>query len=477
MTAYETSLGLYIDGAWLGGEGRATHAVVNPASGDVLAELPLATTADLDAALDAAERGYPLWRATSVDEKAAVLAGAARLMRERTERIATVTTLEQGKPIAEARAEVAYAASLVDFYAGEVRRNYGRVLVRPAGQRSLVLHEPVGPSLALCPWNFPILNPARKLAPALAAGCSMIIKPPEEAPGCAIEVLRCFIDAGLPASVASMVFGVPDHVSRHLIASPVIRKISFTGSVPVGRHLMGLAAQGLKRTTMELGGHAPVIVWHDCDLEKTVAMVAAFKFRNAGQVCVSPTRVHVHESIHDRFVTALAERARAINVGPGLDPASGMGPLANPRRPAAMAALVEDARAAGARVLAGGEALDRDGFFYAPTVLADVPLGARIMNEEPFGPVALVRPFATLDEAIAEANRLPFGLASYVFTENARTANILSGAIEAGMVGINTMAMSAADSPFGGVKDSGHGSEDGPEGMRAFQVVKAVHQH
>jgi succinate-semialdehyde dehydrogenase/glutarate-semialdehyde dehydrogenase len=477
MTAYETSLGLYIDGTWHSGEGRAVHAVVNPASGEVLAELPLATTADLDAALDAAARGYPLWRATSVDEKAAVLAGAARLMRERTERIATVTTLEQGKPIAEARAEVAYTASLVDFYAGEVRRNYGRVLVRPAGQRSLVLHEPVGPSLALCPWNFPILNPARKLAPALAAGCSMIIKPPEEAPGCAIEVLRCFIDAGLPPSVASMVFGVPDHVSRHLIASPVIRKISFTGSVPVGRHLMGLAAQGLKRTTMELGGHAPVIVMDDCDLEKTVAMVAAFKFRNAGQVCVSPTRINVHEAIHDRFVTALAERARAINVGPGLDPASGMGPLANPRRPAAMAALVDDARAAGARVLAGGETLDRDGYFYAPTVLADVPLAARIMNEEPFGPVALVRPFATLDEAIAEANRLPFGLASYVFTENARTANILSGAIEAGMVGINTMAMSAADSPFGGVKDSGHGSEDGPEGMRAFQVVKAVHQH
>jgi succinate-semialdehyde dehydrogenase / glutarate-semialdehyde dehydrogenase len=476
MTAYAARPALFIDGHWLSGAGRATHQVVNPATGDVLAELPLATSADLDAALDAAARGYPLWRATSVDEKAAVLSGAARHLRERADLIATTATLEQGKPLTEAKGELAYTAALVDFYAGEVRRNYGRVLARPAGQRSLVLHEPVGPSLALCPWNFPILNPARKLAPALAAGCSMIIKPPEEAPGSAALVLQCFIDAGLPAPVASMVFGVPDMVSRHLIASPVVRKISFTGSVPVGKHLMKLAADGAKRTTMELGGHGPVIVWDDADFLHAVTMVSAFKWRNAGQVCVSPTRVIVHDAIADRFAAALAERARALNIGSGLDAASQMGPLANPRRPVAMESLIGDALAQGGTLLAGGTRIGSAGNFWAPTVLSDVPLSARLMNEEPFGPVATVQRVATLDEAIAEANRLPFGLAAYLFTENARTANLLSDAVEAGMIGINTMGMSAVDAPFGGVKDSGHGSEDGPEGMRAFQVVKAIHQ-
>jgi succinate-semialdehyde dehydrogenase/glutarate-semialdehyde dehydrogenase len=340
----------------------------------------------------------------------------------------------------------------------------------------VVVHEPVGPAVAFCPWNFPILNPARKLAPALAAGCSMIIKPPEEAPASAIEVIRCFIDAGLPAGVVGIVFGVPDQVSRHLIASPVIRKISFTGSVPVGKALMKLAADGMKRTTMELGGHSPVLIFDDCDLEKTVTMVAAAKFRNAGQVCVSPTRFYVQDSIHDRFVAAFAERAGALALGSGLAAESQMGPLANPRRPVAMEALVADAVAAGARVAAGGERRGKDGFFYAPTVLSEVPQTARVMNEEPFGPLALVRPFATLDEAVAEANRLPFGLAAYVFTENARRAHLLGDALESGMVGINMMAMSAVDAPFGGVKDSGHGSEDGPEGMAAFMVTKAIHQ-
>ncbi|WP_310496481.1 NAD-dependent succinate-semialdehyde dehydrogenase [Sandarakinorhabdus sp.] len=475
MNAYETTLGLFIDGQWHTA-GTGVHEVINPASGAVLGSLPLASKGQLDAALDAAARGYPLWRAASTDEKAAVLTGAARLMRERSERIATLATLEQGKPISEARGEVGYAAALIDFYAGEVRRGHGRVLARPAGMRSLVVHEPVGPALALCPWNFPILNPARKLAPALAAGCSMIIKPPEEAPGTAIEVVRCFIDAGLPAPVVSVVFGVPDMVSRHLIASPIIRKISFTGSVPVGKHLMKLAADGMKRTTMELGGHAPVIVMDDCDLEKAITMASAFKFRNAGQVCVSPTRFHVHEAVHDRFLAGMAARAGALQLGPGMDPTTQMGPLANPRRPAAMVGLIEDAVRSGARVAAGGEAQAGDGFFYRPTVLSDVPMAARIMHEEPFGPVALVRAFSRIEDAITEANRLPFGLAAYAFTENARTANILSDALEAGMVGINTMAMSAVDSPFGGVKESGHGSEDGPEGMRAFQVVKAIHQ-
>lgn len=479
-TGYTDHLALVIDGEWIGAGDRATHTVVDPATGRAIGALPLATADDLDRALDTAAQGYRLWRAKSADERGAVLAGTARLLRERADLIATIATIEQGKPLAEAKGEVGYAAALVDFYSAEARRNYGRVLPRAPGARSIVVREPVGPSVAFCPWNFPILNPARKLAPALAAGCSMIVKPPEEAPGSALEVVRCFLDAGLPPEVVSVVFGVPDMVSRHLIASPLIRKISFTGSVPVGKHLMKLAADGMKRTTMELGGHSPVLVFDDCDFDKTVAMLSAFKFRNAGQVCVSPTRFYVQEGIYERFVSAFAARADAVTMGSGLAAATTMGPLANPRRPDAIEALVADARAAGARIAAGGERGDRtrggDGFFFQPTVLADVPIEARAMNEEPFGPLALIRPFATLDEAVEQANRLPFGLAAYCFTENGRRANLLGDAIEAGMVGINGMGLSHVDAPFGGVKDSGHGSEDGPEGMHAFMVTKAIHQ-
>ncbi len=473
---YDVRLGLHIDGAWIGAEGRDTHRVVDPATGATLAELPLATAHDLDAALDAAARGHRLWRGRTIDERAGVLAGAARLLRERAARIAAIATAEQGKPLAEARGEVGYTAALVDFYAGEARRNYGRVLPRAAGSRSIVVHEPVGPAVAFCPWNFPVLNPARKLAPALAAGCSMIVKPPEEAPGSAIEVVRCFLDAGLPPEVVGVVFGVPDRVSRHLIASPVIRKISFTGSVPVGKALMKLAADGMKRTTMELGGHSPVLVFDDCDLDRTISLVVANKFRNAGQVCISPTRFYVQEGIYERFAAAFVARTRALAVGAGGAAGTTMGPLANPRRPPAIEALVADARTAGARVLTGGERPEGRGFFYPPTVLADVPLDARAMNDEPFGPLALMRPFKDLDEAVEQANCLTFGLAAYVFTENGRRANLLGDAIEAGMIGINGMALSHVDAPFGGVKDSGHGSEDGPEGMAAFTVTKAIHQ-
>ena len=476
MTAYDTRLAHYVDGAWTAGSGTDVHNVINPASGATLAELPLASVADLDAALAAAARGYKVWRATSVDGRSAVLAKAAALLRERADRIATIATLEQGKPFAEAKIEVSYTAALTDWYAGDARRNYGRVLPRAAGARSIVVHEPVGPAAAFCPWNFPILNPARKLAPALAAGCSMIVKPPEEAPGSAIEVLRCFIDAGLPAGVLGLVFGEPKLVSSHLIASPVIRKISFTGSVPVGKSLMKLAADGMKRTTMELGGHSPVLVFDDADLDKAVPMLAGAKFRNAGQVCVSPTRFYVQEGIYERFAAAFVAATEKVVTGDGLAQGTTMGPLANPRRPAAIEAMVTEAKAAGARVATGGERTGKDGFFYQPTVLLDVPMDTRAMVDEPFGPLALMRPFTTLDEAVEQANRLPYGLAAYCFTENARRAHLLGDAIESGMIGINAVALSAADSPFGGVKESGHGSEDGPEGMHAFLVTKAIHQ-
>lgn len=476
MTAqYDAELQLFVNGAWRAGEGRDAHPVHNPATGDAVGEVPLATEADLDEALAAAERGFALWRATDVEARGAVLHKAADLLRERSERIATLLTLEQGKPLVEARGEVAAAAQLFDYYAEEAKRAYGRVLVRPTGQRAMVLRQPVGPVASFTPWNFPVYLMAKKLSAALAAGCSVVAKPPEETPGCTGAVARAVIDAGLPADVLQLVYGVPDQVSRHLLGSPVIRKLSFTGSVPVGRHLMRLAADGLKRVTMELGGHAPVLVFEDCDLERTLDLVVPQKFRNAGQVCVSPTRFHVQASIYDRFVAGFAERTKALPVGSGLDPESRMGPLANVRRPGAIGALVEDAVQKGARLAAGGSRRNQ-GYFYAPTLLADVPLDADIMSTEPFGPVALARPFETEEEAIAEANRLPYGLAAFAFTENGRRANRLGDLIEAGMVGINGFAISGADSPFGGVKDSGFGSEGGPEGLDSYCVVKAIHQ-
>ena len=472
---YDADLALFINGSWKIGEGRDLFPVVDPASGEAIAQVPLASPADLDEALDAADKGFALWRATPAEARAAVLKKAAALLRDRAAAIAQLLTMEQGKPLAEARAEVMSSAALFEWCAEEATRIYGRTLVRPTGQRALVTRQPIGPVAAFSPWNFPIYLMAKKLAPALAVGCSVIVKPPEETPGCTGALVRCLADAGLPAGVAQLVHGVPDAVSRHLLGSSVIRKVSFTGSVPVGKHLMRLAADGLKRVTMELGGHAPVLVFADCDLDKTLDMVVAQKFRNAGQVCVSPTRFYVQEAIYERFVTGFAERARAVTMGRGSDAGTTMGPLANVRRPGAIAALVDDAAAKGARVMAGGQRGDA-GFFFQPTLLADVPDSADIMSNEPFGPVAVAAPFSTFDDAVAKANRLPFGLAAFVFTEGLRNANLLGDAIEAGMVGINTFAISTPDAPFGGVKDSGFGSEGGLEGMDSYLVTKAIHQ-
>jgi succinate-semialdehyde dehydrogenase/glutarate-semialdehyde dehydrogenase len=468
-------LRLHIDGEWLGVDNRRTHQVLNPATGEPLAELPFAGAVDLDRALEAAERGFNRWRQADPNERAAVLSGAARLLRERADAIARNATLEEGKTLAEARAEASAAAGLFDFYAGEAVRIYGRVLMRPPGQRSLVMKEPIGPVAAFSPWNFPIHNPVRKLGAPIAAGCSVILKPAEESPASAIAVMQALLDAGLPEGVAQLVFGVPDEVSRHLLASPVIRKLSFTGSTAVGKQLMRLCADTVKKTTLELGGHAPVIVFDDCDFDKTVETLAAAKFRNAGQVCVSPTRFYIQQGIYARFTEAIARRSGRIRVADGLADDAEMGPLANPRRPASVDAMIREATSDGARVLTGGERIDADGFFYRPTVLADVPLTARAMNEEPFGPVILAAPFASFDEAVEQANRLPFGLAAFAFTENGRQANRIADAIESGMVGVNTARVGAADAPFQGVKQSGHGSEDGREGVEACLVTKTIH--
>ncbi|MCJ1960971.1 NAD-dependent succinate-semialdehyde dehydrogenase [Novosphingobium mangrovi (ex Hu et al. 2023)] len=467
---------LMIDGERLSGADRMTHDVLNPATGETIGKLPLATSADLDRALDAAARGFATWRKSTPQERANVLNGAARLMRERMEDIARIAVLEQGKTLAEARIEVGMNIGLFEFYAGEVFRIYGRTLVRPEGMRSTVVHEPVGPVAAFAPWNFPIGNPGRKLGAPVAAGCSVIMKAAEETPASALAVLQCLHDAGLPTDVAQAVFGVPDEVSRHLLASPVIRKLSFTGSTVVGRQLAKLAAEDFKRTTMELGGHGPVLVFADADIERVLDTAVPQKFRNGGQVCVSPTRFIVEAPVYAAFREGFARRAAALRIGPGLAPESQMGPLANPRRVEAIDALIHEAVDAGARLHTGGERLGNQGFFYQPTVLSDVPQTARIMNEEPFGPVALLNRFESEEAMIAEANRLPYGLAAYAWTSNAARQKRLSSAIEAGMVGINTPMIGGADSPFGGIKWSGHGHEDGPEGIMACLVTKAVHE-
>ena len=470
------ALHMMIDGERVTGDGRRTFAVRNPATGATIGELPLAEVADLDRALDAAARGFARWRNASAAERAAVLEGAARLLEERKEDIARIATLEQGKTLAETRIEVMMNVGLFRFYAGEVHRLYGRVLVRPAGQRATVTHEPVGPVAAFAPWNFPLGNPGRKLAAPIAAGCSVILKAAEETPASALAVLQCLYDAGLPGDVAQAVFGDPAQVSSHLLASPIIRKLSFTGSTQVGKALMKLAAEDLKRTTMELGGHGPVLVFDDVDVDTVLDAVVPHKFRNAGQVCVAPTRFIVQDAVYDRFVQGFAERAKAIKVGDGLETGVQMGPMANARRPEAMERLIADAVAAGGTLECGGTRIGNQGFFFAPTVLSGVPLSAEIMNEEPFGPVALINRYPTEDAMVAEANRLPYGLAAYCWTRDARRQKTLPARLETGMLALNTTTIGGADAPFGGVKWSGHGHEDGPEGLAACLVTKTVHE-
>ena len=472
---YETSLQLFIDGVWKSGEGRDCHDVINPVDAQPIAALPYATKADLDEALAASDRAWPEWRAMDVEKRGAILHKTAALLRERVDLIAATMTQEQGKPLTEAKLETLASAQLFDWYAEDAKRDYGRTLVRPAGQVSRVIRQPVGPTATFTPWNFPLYLLAKKVSAALAAGCTVISRPPHETPGVGTEMFRALADAGIPNGVAQLVHGDSGLVSETLIASRVIRKVSFTGSTNVGKHLMRLCADSMTRVTMELGGHAPVLIFDDCDLEKTLDMVVPQKFRNAGQVCVSPTRFYVQSGIYDAFLKGFAERTQKVKVGSGLEADTKMGPLANKRRPDAVGALIEDARAKGARVLAGGEKGD-GGFFFQPTLLADVPNEAAIMNDEPFGPVAVSRPFDTFEEAIEQANRLPYGLAAFAFTENGRRANLIGDLVESGMVGINTFAISVADAPFGGVKDSGFGSEGGKEGLESYQVVKAVHQ-
>lgn len=466
---------LLIDGKWRPASSGKTIPIINPATEEQIGTVAHADQNDLDEALAAAERGFNVWRKISAFERGNMMRRAASILRERADKIAHLMTLEQGKPLAESKAETLGAADTIDWFAEESKRAYGRVVpARKTNVRNLVLKEPVGPVAAFTPWNFPLNQVVRKLSAALAAGCSIIVKAPEETPASPAELLRAFADAGVPAGVINLVYGVPSEISEYLIPHPVIRKISFTGSTPVGKKLAALAGLHMKRVTMELGGHAPVLVFDDADIESAAKLMVFSKFRNAGQVCVAPTRFLVQSKVFDSFTEKFVAGAEALKVGDGTLPEMQMGPLANERRIPALESLITDAVSHGAELLTGGKRIGNKGYFFSPAVLAKVPKQARVMNEEPFGPLAIINPFDTYEEAITEANRLPYGLAAYAFAASSSTVLALGDDVETGMLSINHLGLALPELPFGGMKDSGYGSEGGIEAIEAYLNTKLV---
>jgi len=468
---------LLIDGAWRPAASGKTIPVLNPATGEEIGKVSHAEKADLDLALAAAQKGFATWRKVSAFERYKVMRKAADILRANAEKIGTLMTMEQGKPVMEAKMETLAGADVIDWFAEEARRAYGRTIpARADGVYQLEIKEPVGPVAAFTPWNFPINQAVRKCSAALAAGCSIIIKGPEETPAACAGLIDAFVKAGVPAGAVNLVFGVPADISSYLIPHPTIRKISFTGSTAVGKHLAQLAGQHMKRVTMELGGHAPAMVFADADVDAAAKILSANKFRNAGQVCVAPTRFLVQQPVFDEFVGKFVNAAKAIKVGDGLDEKSRMGPLAHARRLDAMEAFVGDAVAKGAKVETGGRRIGNKGYFYEPTVLTNVSREARIMNEEPFGPVAVIGAFETFDDVVGEANRLPYGLAAYAYTRSEKTAAALGSSIETGMISINHHGLALPEVPFGGVKDSGYGTEGGADALDAYLVTKFITQ-
>jgi succinate-semialdehyde dehydrogenase/glutarate-semialdehyde dehydrogenase len=469
--------GLFIDGVWRAASDGRVREVHDPATENVVGVIPMATQEDLDTALSAARCEFGKWSKTSPWERGAILRRTAENIRANADKIALLMSSETGKPIAEARGEVGAAADQFEWYAEEAKRIYGQTIeAREPDVRMTVRYEPVGVVAAFTAWNFPTLLPARKVAAALAAGCTVIVKPASEAAGSCMALVQALADAGLPAGAVNLVTGDSGFISEYLLRSPIVRKASLTGSTSVGRRMLELAAQGIKKVSMELGGHAPVLVFEDADIEQAIKACASFKFRNCGQVCASPTRYYVHESVYERFCEGFAAAASQLKLGPGLDPATQMGPLANRRGFEGAGRLVEDALTHGAKLLTGGgrPAGMAKGFFFSPTVLKDVPQHAMIMQQEPFAPIAPIAKFSTFDEAIELANSTPYGLASYLFSRSLKTATLASEAIEAGMVGVNDMAIASAEMPFGGVKESGYGREGGALGIKEYLEAKYI---
>ncbi len=468
-------LSLYINGTFISGEGRKMQSVINPATQEVLGQLPHASEADLDMALQSAEKAFATWKKSSPMDRSAILRKVAQLTRDRANDIARNMTLDMGKPLAESLGEVVSCADHADWHAEECRRIYGRVIPpRNPDVRQLVLREPIGVCVAFTPWNFPYNQAIRKICAAIGAGCTIILKGPEDAPSAVMAIAQMFHDAGLPPGVLNIVWGAPDKVSDYLIRSPISRKVSFTGSVPIGKQLAALAGAHMKRVTMELGGHSPVLVFDDADVERAATMLAKFKVRNAGQVCVSPTRFYVQSKAYDKFLAKFVDVLKNIKVGNGLEEGVEMGPLAHERRVPAISKFVEDARQRGADVVLGGDPMGGKGFFFPPTVITGLKDDSMLMTQEPFGPIAPVVPFTDADEVILRANNLPFGLSSYVFTNSLQTATKVSNALEAGMVNINHFGSALPETPFGGIKDSGIGSEGGLETFDGYLVTKFV---
>jgi succinate-semialdehyde dehydrogenase/glutarate-semialdehyde dehydrogenase len=468
---------LFIDGLWGPSLSGRTLPVVNPANHQTIGQVAYAEKADLDRALEAAEKGFKVWRKVSAFDRCKIMRKAAELFRQRADTIAALMTYEQGKPLIEARLEVLAGADIIEWFAEEGRRAYGRVIpARAEGIYQLVVKEPVGPVAAFTPWNFPINQAVRKLSAALSTGCSIILKAPEETPASPAELVRAFVDAGVPAGVINLVYGNPADISSYLIAHPIIRKMSFTGSTAVGKLLAEMAGKHMKRATMELGGHAPVIIFDDADIELAAKTMSFMKFRNAGQVCVSPTRFLVQENVYQQFVTQFVDHAKATKVGDGFDKDTKMATLANPRRQSAMIANVEDAKKNGGQIKTGGFPIGEKGNYFEPTVITELSTNASAMNTEPFGPMAIINPFRTFEEAVEESNRLPYGLAAYAWTRSAKTANAIASQVETGMMTINHLGFALPEVPFGGVKDSGYGSEGGSEAIEPYLVSKFITQ-
>jgi succinate-semialdehyde dehydrogenase / glutarate-semialdehyde dehydrogenase len=465
---------LHIAGEWTQASDGRTRPVVNPADDGVLGQLPVASAADLDRALAAAQAGFEKWRAVPPIQRAAIIQRGAQLLRERGDEITRIACLEEGQPYEEGKTYVQRAAEVLEWDAAEGRRVYGRIVPSEPGLRMMVTREPIGVVAAFTPWNAPVFTPCRKIGSVLAAGCALIMKGAEETPASTAAVVQCFIDAGVPPGVLNLVYGDPGQISSHLITSPIVRLVTFTGSVVVGKQLAQLAAAHMKPSVMELGGHAPVIVCEDADVEDAARKLAFVKYRNAGQACLCPTRYWVARPVFDRFLEVFTAVVSKLQVGSAFEAGTTMGPLANAKRLAAIASLVDDAVTKGARLVAGGERIGDRGCFYRPTVLADVPDDARALREEPFGPVALINRFDDLEDVIARANALPYGLAGYVFTRSAATADLLARRLEVGTVGINHLTVSTSGIPFGGVKDSGYGREGGSEGVESYTVLKTI---
>jgi len=474
MTTKYPEISLYIDGEWVQGSGGRGDDIVNPATEDVLGRVPFAEPADVHRAIAAARAAFPKWRDAGPDFRSSVLLKASALLHQRADEIGRVMTLEEGKPLGEATGEVHRAATLLQWDCEEGRRAYGRIIPSGPDEILSVRLTPVGPVGAFVPWNFPAGGPMRKIAAALAAGNSIVIKPSEEVPGTISLIARAFEDAGLPAGVLNVLFGVPDEISRKVIADPAIRFVAFTGSVPVGKHIAGLAAAAMKPAIMELGGHAPVIVCADTDPVKAAKTAVRAKIVNAGQVCTSPSRFLVDRRVYDAFTAAFVEAMAAVKVGDGLEPGVQMGPMVSERRRSGVSKLIEDAVSHGAKIALGGEPMPGKGFFYPPTVLTDVPADAALLSEEPFGPVAPIAAFDDIDEALEIANSLPYGLAAYAYTESGATAEKLIAGFEAGILSVNHCGGSVPQAPSGGVKDSGYGREGGHEGLNGYLVTKRV---